>query len=84
MASASIRLPGFRQLDVGLARTIRLAGRTRLQLRAEIFNLLNEASYDERQYVSDPFNPGFGRIDKASTPQSNFPRQLQLAAKLLL
>jgi hypothetical protein len=83
LRSADIRLPGFRQLDLGLARTIRIAGSARLQVRAELFNVFNEAMYDERQYVNDPGNAAFGTINKGVVPQSNFPRQLQLAVKLL-
>jgi hypothetical protein len=78
----ALRLPGFRQIDVAIARTLSLTSSLRLQLRAEIFNLLNEPAYDERQYVSDPFNSSFGAIDRDATAQSNFPRHVQLAAKL--
>jgi hypothetical protein len=83
MRDGSIRLPGSRQLDIGVARILRLHGRTRLQLRAEVFNVLNEPMYDERQYVSDVFSSDFGRVNRNATPQSNFPRHIQLAAKLL-
>jgi hypothetical protein len=60
-----------------------LPGRARLQLKAEVFNVFNEPMYDERAYVSDVFSSDFGRIDRDSTAQSNFPRHVQLSAKLL-
>jgi len=37
------------------------------------------------QFTNDPQNPNFGTVNKAaiSAPNSNYPRQVQLAVKLL-
>jgi hypothetical protein len=80
--NGDIRQPSFRTIDLTVARTVPVARTLRLQLRAEVFNVLNEPMYDERPYTTDPFSSNFGTIDRASTAQSNFPRQIQLAAKL--
>jgi hypothetical protein len=59
---ANIRNPGANNLDFSLQRDVRLpAGdQTRLQVRADFFNLLNHPQFAEP--ISDPSNPGFGRI----------------------
>jgi hypothetical protein len=77
-----LRLPGFAQVDVSIARAIRVRGRTQAQIRVDALNVLNTPAYDERQYVSNPRNSEFGRINRDATAQSNFPRQLQLGLKL--
>jgi len=79
----AIRLPSFYQFDLNFAKTTGLPGGLRLQLRAEVYNVLNQAVYDERQYVNDPNNPLFGTIDRTSVRQSNFPRYGQLGIKLI-
>ena len=78
-----LRRQSYRQFDMNFAKNIRFGEVTRLQLRAEFFNVTNTPMYDERQYVNDPRNAEFGRINKIATRQSNFPRQIQLAAKFI-
>jgi hypothetical protein len=81
--SERLRRPYFMQIDMNLAKTTQITNRVKLQLRVEAFNLLNSAMYDERQYNTDPNNNDFGRINKNTTTQSNFPRFVQLGFKLL-
>jgi hypothetical protein len=78
-----IRRPPFYQFDMNFAKTTRLAGNTRLQFRFEVFNVLNQAMYDERQYERNTGNAAFGTIDKKTVRQSNFPRYMQLGVKVL-
>jgi hypothetical protein len=78
-----IRRPPFYQFDVNFAKTTRLAGDARLQIRFELFNVLNQVIYDERQYENNPTNPLFGSIDRTVVRQSNFPRYGQIGIKLL-
>jgi hypothetical protein len=78
-----IRRPPFYQFDMNFAKSFRVTDRVRLQLRAEVYNLLNQAVYDERQYENNPTNSLFGTIDRKSVRQSNFPRYGQLGLKLL-
>jgi hypothetical protein len=53
-----------------------LSGNARLQLRAEVFNLLNRANFD----LPDNFygSPTFGRILSAQSP-----RHIQFGARLM-
>ncbi|MEO6213749.1 MAG: hypothetical protein ABIP65_09005, partial [Vicinamibacterales bacterium] len=79
----AIRLPSFYQFDMNFAKTTQITSGLRFQFRVEVYNLLNQAIYDERQYVNDPTNPLFGTIDRTSVRQSNFPRYGQLGLKLI-
>jgi hypothetical protein len=78
-----LRRPPFQQLDVNLAKTTRLSARVRLQMRIEAFNVFNSPMYDERQYSTSTSSAEFGKINKNTTAQSNFPRFVQLGFKLL-
>jgi Carboxypeptidase regulatory-like domain/TonB dependent receptor-like, beta-barrel len=63
---ANVRNPGVNNLDFSLQRDLRLpAGdQTRLQLRADFFNLLNHPQFAEP--ISDPSNAAFGRITRTA------------------
>ncbi|MPY91135.1 MAG: hypothetical protein GEU99_24880 [Luteitalea sp.] len=78
-----VRRPPYRQVDVNFAKTFRFTEGLRMQFRAEVFNLLNIANYDEANYNGDLDSSLFGTIDKENVRQSNFPRQIQLGIKLL-
>ena len=78
-----IRRPPFYQFDMNFAKTTRLVGDVRLQVRFEVFNLLNQTMYDERNYENNPTNAAFGTINRRTVGQSNFPRYGQLGIKLL-
>jgi len=78
-----LRRPPFQQLDVNLAKTTRISPRVRLQMRLEAFNVFNSAMYDERDYNTTNSSVEFGKINKNTTAQSNFPRFVQLGFKLL-
>ena len=79
----AIRRTPFYQFDINFAKMVRLTSAMRLQIRFELYNVLNQVIYDERQYVNNPTDPLFGTIDRTSVRQSNFPRYGQLAVKLL-
>ena len=70
------RGPGYANLDVSLTRTLTLTGRTRLELRAESFNVTNHVNLGLP--VGDLNSPNFGRILAAGPP-----RLMQFAAKLM-
>ncbi|MDQ3255431.1 MAG: TonB-dependent receptor [Acidobacteriota bacterium] len=78
-----LRRQSYQQFDMNFAKSIRFGEVTRLQLRAEFFNVTNTPMYDERQYNNDPTNAEFGRVNLTTVRQSNFPRQIQLAAKFI-
>ncbi len=63
---ANIRNPGVNNLDFSLQKDVKLpaSDQTRLQLRADFFNLLNHPQFAEP--VSDPGNSAFGRITRTA------------------
>ncbi len=74
MGRNSLTGPGYANLDLGLARVFAL-GRTRIEVRAEVFNALNRRNYT---LVNRLLNaPNFGRI----TSQAD-PRQMQFGARV--
>ena len=68
--------PGFQNVNVSVIKTTELGERTRLQFRAEAFNLLNRVNLD----LPDIFlgSPTFGKIQSAESP-----RRIQFGLKLL-
>jgi hypothetical protein len=69
------RGPSYANVDLSLVRTLPLGDTTRLQLRAECFNVLNHANFGLP--VADLNSPNFGRILSAGPP-----RLMQFAFKL--
>jgi hypothetical protein len=78
-----IRRPPFYQFDLNFAKVTKISGNVRLQIRFELYNVFNQAVYDERNYENNPTNPLFGSIDRTVVRQSNFPRYGQLGIKLI-
>ena len=70
------RGPGFTNLDVSLLKDFILSERTRLQFRAESFNVANHPNFGLP--VADIASPNFGRIVQAGRS-----RLMQFALKLL-
>lgn len=56
----ALRLPGFWNLDLGLAKSISLPGRTRLQLRGDFLNALNRTEFSSVD--SNIRSANFGRF----------------------
>jgi hypothetical protein len=78
-----IRRPSLSQLDMSLSKTTPLGATLRFQLRIDVFNLLNQPMYDERQYVNRTGDASFGAINRVVTRQSNVARTGQLGLSLL-
>jgi len=70
------RGPSYANVDLSLVRTFAVTAGTRVQLRAEAFNVLNHPNFGLP--VADLNSPTFGRILSAGPP-----RLLQFAAKIL-
>ena len=70
------RGPAYTNVDVSLVRDFQLPGDTRLQFRAEVFNVANHANFGLP--VADLNSPNFGRIFSAGPP-----RLMQFALKLI-
>src|SRR6266849_4126331 len=68
--------PGYADLDAGLVREVRLPRGTRIQLRWEIFNLLNHTNFDTPDRTFGTAN--FGRIFSAEPA-----REMQFGIKFL-
>ena len=79
-----VRAPGLWQADAALIKSVSLSERTRLQFRAEAFNVFNRAQYGSPQAnLSSPLS--FGVITtpvNSGATGSGTPRQLQLALLL--
>ena len=70
-----VRGPAYRNLDVAVIRRVPLRGRTRMELRAEIFNVTNRPALANPNGVFG--TPAFGTITSAGDP-----RVIQLAVKV--
>ena len=77
-----VRGPGFRNTDLSVMKTVRLGGAVRMQLRADIFDLFNQANLGPPGNVVG--SPTFGRITRTRFPtgEAGSSRQIQLALKL--
>ena len=67
--------PGVANVDLVVAKTWRLGGTPTLEVRWEVFNLLNRANFDLPNRTFG--NPNFGRIFSAKNP-----REMQIGARL--
>jgi outer membrane receptor protein involved in Fe transport len=73
----SIRSDGIANADLSLVRTTKLAGRTALQFRSELFNLLNTPRFAPPNTSFG--SPAFGQVNN----QANQPRVIQFALKVV-
>ena len=71
-----MRGPGLTSVDLSVFKNFAITETTRLQFRAECFNLLNHANFTLPE--NDLNSPAFGQILQAAPP-----RLLQLALKFL-
>jgi hypothetical protein len=67
--------PGYANVDLAVAKTWGLGGSRQLEVRWEIFNLLNAANFDLPNRIFG--TPNFGRIFSAKTP-----REMQFGVKV--
>jgi hypothetical protein len=70
----AFRGPSYRALDLGLHKTFNAKGRTKIQVRVEAFNVLNNVNFDLP--TSSQNSGNFGKILTASDP-----RIMQLALR---
>lgn len=71
----SVLGPGFANVDLALAKTWGVGGSSVLELRWEVFNLLNRANFDLPNRIFG--TPNFGRIFSAKNP-----REMQFGIRL--
>jgi hypothetical protein len=68
--------PGFQSINVSLVKNTPISERTTVQFRAEAFNLLNRANYDQPDNYFG--SPSFGAVLSAGQP-----RRLQFGIRIL-
>jgi hypothetical protein len=77
-----IRIPSDHQFDTNLSKNFAIREDLKAQFRLEAFNTLNHPLWQEG-YDGGANNSTFGTIPKGPWGQSNLPRQVQLALKLM-
>jgi hypothetical protein len=70
--------PPLRQLDMGVARQIRLRGQSQFEVRVEVFNVTNLPAFN----LPGSLNFNDARNFASITTMRNTPRQIQLGAKV--
>jgi hypothetical protein len=75
--------PSFINTDLSVMKTFTMAGGTRMQLRADAFDVFNHPNFGSPDNVVG--TPTFGKISRTRLPtgEAGSSRQIQLAAKLL-
>jgi hypothetical protein len=82
--SGQIRLHSAPNLDVSVNKRTRITERFTLQFRGEFFNVTNTFYWGRNHFINDPNNQNFGAyFPRDATDQNRYPRQVQLALKLL-
>lgn len=74
---AGLRTPFLNLWDVSIVKQVPLHGNVHAQFNVEILNATNEVAYSLAS--TDPTNAAFGKVNS----QSNLPREVQLAAKVV-
>jgi hypothetical protein len=79
----SVPGPSFANVDVSIAKTIRMSARVRAVLQADVFNVLNRANWGQPGRIVG--SPNFGVITNTRFPpgDSGSSRQTQLGVKIL-
>ena len=79
---SGIRIPSDEQFDANLSKNFAVVEGIKLQLRLEAFNALNHPLWQEG-YSNNFQDTNFGTIEKGPWGQSNLPREVQIAVKLM-
>jgi hypothetical protein len=79
----SLEGPGYRSVDVRVAREIVLGGRARGEVSVDVFNVFNRTNIRDLNTVWGSFDPNVPPIASFNTPRDVFnPRQLQVGLKV--
>jgi outer membrane receptor for ferrienterochelin and colicin len=79
----SLEGPGYRSVDVRVAREFPLGGRARGEVSVDVFNLLNRTNIRDLNTVWGSFDPNVAPIASFNTARDVFnPRQLQVGLKV--
>ncbi len=83
-----VRLPSNHQFDASVSKRFAYNERANLQLRVDIFNLLNHPNWSQvggtnsNNYGTDPTKDTWGNIQEGPQGPENFSRELQLSGKI--
>ena len=77
-----IRIPSDQQFDANLSKNFAIVEGMKLQFRLEAFNAANHPLWQEG-YEGSAQDTNFGTIEKGPWAQSNLPREVQIALKLM-
>ena len=82
---SNIRLHAVPQVDMSINKLTRINEKLSVQFRAEAFNIMNTFYLPIQQFTNNLDDANFGSIIKGTTAQgnANFPRQIQLAVKII-
>ncbi|MCI0662412.1 MAG: TonB-dependent receptor [Acidobacteria bacterium] len=85
LGRSTITGPGFSNTDFSLLKNIRFTESTRIQFRAEVFDIFNHANFGQPGNVAQRGSTTFGVINNTRFPtgDSGSSRQVQLALKLI-
>jgi hypothetical protein len=72
----AVQAPGYASVDISLQKRVALASGTRLEIRWDIFNLLDRTNFNVPNRIA--FTPSFGRVFSALPA-----RQMQLGLKVI-
>ncbi len=74
--------PAFHNIDLSIRKLVTIAGRYRLQLRADAFDLFNHPNFGPPGNVVG--SPTFGKISRTRLPtgEAGSSRQIQFVAKV--
>jgi hypothetical protein len=80
-----IRLHAAPQFDMSINKTTQITEAVSVQFRAEAFNIMNTFYFPRQLFDNNANSANFGAIVKGTVAQgnANFPRQIQLAVKLI-
>ncbi|MDQ6676513.1 MAG: carboxypeptidase regulatory-like domain-containing protein [Acidobacteriota bacterium] len=80
-----IRLDSRPQFDMSLSKMTHITEKVSIQFRAEAFNVFNKFWIPLQNFDNDPNSANFGTIIRGTVGQgnANFPRQIQLAFKMI-
>ena len=84
MQRNSLTGPGFSDTDISLQKTTRIAENVNFVLRADAFDVLNQANFGNPVLTASPGSPSFGQISatRGAIGDAGSSRQLQFAAKV--
>jgi hypothetical protein len=80
--STGIRVPSDHQFDANLSKNFTIVENVKLQFRLEAFNALNHPLW-QLNYSNSAQDTNFGTIERGPSGQSNLPREVQVALKLM-